>query len=235
MLGGFCYFDGNKTLIQTNALTLDTSPHELRLVGPYTTAAAAATWMERSGRLAPVTLKQLSDGGFKRFGWVLPDEQPGGHALSAASVSHSAGAFAYQTESGASIFYIVGPGANRSPTPTKTASGVSAAVGAKFGVAFGAVQKLWGGATQAAAGTAAVPQAAAAPPAAAGASEISEISAPPPLTVRAPPPSTHRSTVSPPAASLSAAAKALAAAASAFSAASSALAVAAETLAAAIS
>ena len=51
LLGGFCYFDANKALIQTNALTLDKSPHVLHLVGPYKAADDVAQWMESSKRL----------------------------------------------------------------------------------------------------------------------------------------------------------------------------------------
>ena len=149
LLGGFCYFDANKVLIQTNALTLDKSPHVLHLVGPYKTADDVAQWMENSGRLAPVTLKQLRDGGFQRFGWVLPDEQPGGHPLSTESVSLPGGAFAYRTKDGASIFYIVlmgdqsTSGASGPAALAKVASSESAAIGFQFGSAFGAIQKLW--------------------------------------------------------------------------------------------
>ena len=107
LLGGFCYFDENRAFLRANALSLEGSVKGLRLVGPYETTPSAADWLGSLGRLQPVTLKQLRDGGFSSFGWILPEETPGGQPLSTDGITIPNGAFAYIMSDGSATFYRV--------------------------------------------------------------------------------------------------------------------------------
>ena len=71
LLGGFCYYDANRALIQTNALVMTTSERKLTLAGPFHPSAAVVAALKSASRLRPVTLTPLRAQGFDRFSWVV--------------------------------------------------------------------------------------------------------------------------------------------------------------------
>eukprot|EP01064_Diplonema_japonicum_P011553 TRINITY_DN18967_c0_g1_i1.p1 TRINITY_DN18967_c0_g1~~TRINITY_DN18967_c0_g1_i1.p1 ORF type:complete len:1589 (+),score=285.20 TRINITY_DN18967_c0_g1_i1:46-4812(+) len=73
--GGFIYLDENGIPLSVNALT----PGEgLSFNGPYKWIDTDGTrGVERSGRMQPITIKQLADVGAKYFCWLKPDEDLG--------------------------------------------------------------------------------------------------------------------------------------------------------------
>ena len=105
LLGGFCYFDEAGTLLQLNALALSESEQSLHLVGPHTASDAACEWLRAHGRLHPITLPALQASGFKGFGWVHPQESPGGFPFCPEEVLFPDGAFVYEISEAGFLFY----------------------------------------------------------------------------------------------------------------------------------
>ena len=102
-LGGFCYFDGAGVPVATNALTPFQTANSIHLDGPYTADLDAIRAMRLRKRLMPVTVDALLSSGLISFGWVHPDEQPGGHALGEKRARH--GAFLYDSNRADPVYY----------------------------------------------------------------------------------------------------------------------------------
>ena len=107
LLGGFVYFDGDDCMVQVNTISLNGDESaELHQVGPVPVREEAMRALDQMQRVQPVTLKNLKDNGFVRFGWVHPAEKPGGHGLSA-HFRYDDGAFVYELADGTHIMYIL--------------------------------------------------------------------------------------------------------------------------------
>ena len=99
LVGGFCYFaedekTKNWTLLQCNALVLVPSEYTMDFEGPFEPAMAALNHLKQNGRQIDVTLDALEEQGFAAFGWILPDEKPGGHAV--CDTDYPFGGFMYE-------------------------------------------------------------------------------------------------------------------------------------------
>ena len=81
LLGGYCYFDAQRRLLQTNAFVMTPQPHGLTMIGPFEPAAAAVAALRRQTRLLDTTLEPLRAQGFVRWAWINPGEKPGGAEL----------------------------------------------------------------------------------------------------------------------------------------------------------
>ena len=83
LLGGFCYFDANHEILQTNAFVMTPTQHKLILAGPLNPSKQAVAAMRRASRLRPITLEPLRAQGFERLAWIVsPPVRPtlGAHA-----------------------------------------------------------------------------------------------------------------------------------------------------------
>ena len=109
LLGGFCYYDADRKLIQTNAFVMTTAERKLTLAGPFHPSATAVGALRSASRLRPLTLAPLRAQGFERFAWVNPGEKVGGAELLAdgAELPPNNGAFVYELASGDAVVYPV--------------------------------------------------------------------------------------------------------------------------------
>ncbi len=122
LLGGFCYFDGQGTYLQCNALSLKPSKIRLWLEGPFPASEGAIQALRARDRIQPVRTKALRRGGVEEFGWVHPRERPGKAALCAHAVSWEHGALVFGTDNGP-LFYCVRPTASSSDSMPIRADG----------------------------------------------------------------------------------------------------------------
>ena len=102
LVGGFCYFVEDEktkewTLLQCNALVLVPSEYTMDFEGPFEPHMAALNYLKQNGRQVDVTLDALEEQGFAAFGWVLPSEKPGGHAV--CDTDYPLGGFMYEMAS----------------------------------------------------------------------------------------------------------------------------------------
>ena len=103
LVGGFCYFTEDDTgrfkLMQCNALVLVPSDFTMEFDGPHTPDPAALQVLKKRSRIVDVTLDVLEDAGFAAFGWVLPDELPGGSKVcqgGSNAIDYPHGGFLYE-------------------------------------------------------------------------------------------------------------------------------------------
>ena len=109
IVGAFGYFDEQGTLLAVNALSIVPSPTVLHLVGPYAARQQPALQMTRMGRMSDITIDGLLDAGFRRFGWLHPEEQPGGAPLSEQHPNCPHGGFLYEmADGGIALFVLTG-------------------------------------------------------------------------------------------------------------------------------
>jgi hypothetical protein len=102
LVGGFLYMDEEGELLQANALSLNLegTQHRIFADGPHMAAASAGQALTKAGRMEAVTVESLRANGFTAFGWLNPEEEPDGHALTprgtrSAALTHDHGAFVY--------------------------------------------------------------------------------------------------------------------------------------------
>lgn len=109
LLGGYCYFDSDRKLIQTNALVMAPTGYSLSLAGPFRPSHAAVAGLGATGRLRELTLLPLREKGFEHVAWVNPGERPGGCAALLANGGDlpNNGAFVYQAASGEAVVFSV--------------------------------------------------------------------------------------------------------------------------------
>ena len=111
LLGGFCYFDAERVLLQTNALVLSPTERKLTLAGPFQPSSLAVAALQSASRMRAVTLTQLRDQGFQQFAWLNPAERPGDHPVlaDAAEPPQNNGAFLYLLagEVDAVVYFVI--------------------------------------------------------------------------------------------------------------------------------
>ena len=82
LLGGFCYLSREGQVIRCNALSLVPTASSLTLEGPFRiTSPELVPSLRKAGRVETMTIRELSNEGFKEFAWVNPDEKPSGNIL----------------------------------------------------------------------------------------------------------------------------------------------------------
>ena len=106
LVGGYCYFDEHRRLLQTNAFVMTPTERKLDFAGPFLPAADAIQVLRDAQRLRNVTLAPLLAQGFRHFAWLNPSERPGGKPLLAdgGDLTNN-GAFLYEMESGESVVF----------------------------------------------------------------------------------------------------------------------------------
>ena len=108
LLGGYCYFDADRKLIQVNAIGIQPTAHTLSLAGPFQPSHAAVAALCAAARLRELTLECIREKGLSHFAWVNPGERPGGNMLLAnGGELPNNGAFVYQSASGEAVVYSV--------------------------------------------------------------------------------------------------------------------------------
>ena len=137
LLGGYCYFDAQRRLVQCNGFALTPERTSFTLAGPLPPSADAVRYLDLANRLRDVTLTDLREQGFERFAWVNPGERPGGVALLADGADlPTHGCFLYVLASGDAVLYALvnrtlfgisagkaGEAATMLSLPTRTKSG----------------------------------------------------------------------------------------------------------------
>jgi hypothetical protein len=108
LLGGYCYFDADPRLIQTNALVMSPTGFSLSLAGPFSPSHAAVAGLGAGSRLRELTLLPLREKGLEHFAWINPGERPGGATLLANGGDlPNNGAFLYQAATGEAVVFSV--------------------------------------------------------------------------------------------------------------------------------
>ena len=108
LLGGFCYFDEDRQLLQCNAISLVPSDCCLNFEGPITPSAAAMQELHTQRRMTPVTIDVLQEAGYRAFAWVNPNESIGGIQLSE-EVPYPSGAFVYEMSMADPVAFALHP------------------------------------------------------------------------------------------------------------------------------
>lgn len=125
LIGGYCYFDADRQLIQTNAFVLHQTERKLTLAGPFRPSPTAVAALRAASRLRELTLAPLREQGFERWAWVNPGERPGGHSLlEDGGELPSNGAFMFEAADGEAVLYslinraLFGVGSEHTSTTT---------------------------------------------------------------------------------------------------------------------
>ena len=130
LIGGFAYFDEKRQPVAINAYmsAMEPKPQQRSrnnlsssiaamhiFLGPNPVTVEAVHALEENGRLSTVTSPELQNQGLRRFAWVHPNENVGGHPLHAATEPpNSYGALVYVKEDGNGISYRLGTADNQS-------------------------------------------------------------------------------------------------------------------------
>ena len=108
--GGFVYFDSEHKVLQLNALAPEgdeaAAAAHLTLVGPGIASEHFMTLLHVNRRLQPVTLGNLVEAGFRKFGWVHPNEHLRGTRASD-EIDYPAGVFVYSMRDGPPVMYVL--------------------------------------------------------------------------------------------------------------------------------
>ena len=106
LLGGFIYFDESFNTCGINSIGLAGSKIMLDFVGPFSARQPAMDALDVEKRLCAVTLEALEDQGLASFGWIHPNESPGGERLHRKH-DYPWGGFVYMRKHEPPIFFVL--------------------------------------------------------------------------------------------------------------------------------